>query len=111
MSDHPNPKDGARNKERFLYRHLTGRPAYYTPDFKIGDTYLEVKGYETDLDRCKWRQFPAKLMVWKKEEIDKIKSGGLHELVRDSVANKTPNRLWGFNSLALRQIEEVLRGA
>jgi hypothetical protein len=61
-----------RNKVRFEYiHHLTDKRRYYTPDFWVEEFggYLEIKGYETDLDRCKWRQFPDKLIVWKKEEL------------------------------------------
>ena len=39
-------------------------------DFYISDLdlYVEIKGYETEKDRCKWRDFPHKLIVLKKEE-------------------------------------------
>ena len=49
--------------------------SHYTPDFWLEEhnVYLEVKGYETDLDRCKWSQFTAPLIVWKKAEINKIR--------------------------------------
>lgn len=60
-----------RNKNRFEYTHLNGNLRHYTPDFWVEefDGYLEIKGYETDLDRCKWSQFPDKLIVWKKKEL------------------------------------------
>lgn len=59
------------------YINLKGTNSYYTPDFWIEDwnTFLEVKGYETDLDRCKWAQFKNPLIVWKKSEINKIMEG------------------------------------
>lgn len=74
-----------RNKNRFKYKHLNGKIAHYTPDFYLieSQTYVEIKGYETDLDRCKWKQFPNKLIVWKKQEIDKIKQGELYTLIRE----------------------------
>lgn len=60
-----------RNKTRFQYTHLNGNIRHYTPDFWVEEFggYLEIKGYETDLDRCKWSQFPDKLIVWKKKEL------------------------------------------
>lgn len=63
-----------RNKKRFSYVNLDGKKATYQPDFFITDwnTYLEIKGYETDLDRCKWSQFNEPLLVWKKTEITQI---------------------------------------
>ena len=75
-----------RNKKRFPYEDA-GRVRYYTPDFYLleKDLYLEVKGYETDLDRLKWSQFPEKLVVLRKHEIHAIKRnaiiGELAELV------------------------------
>jgi hypothetical protein len=65
-----------RNKNKFIYVHLNGNESTYTPDFYIQDwdSYIEVKGYETDLDRCKWKQFPHKLLVWKEEKINEIKN-------------------------------------
>jgi hypothetical protein len=60
-----------RNKTRFTYTHLKGHTAKYTPDFWVEELggYLEIKGYETKLDRCKWSQFTEKLVVWKKKEL------------------------------------------
>jgi hypothetical protein len=65
-----------RNKNKFVYTHLNGKESTYTPDFyvKEWDAYIEVKGYETELDKCKWKQFPHKLLVWKKEKINEIKN-------------------------------------
>ena len=63
-----------RNTVFFQYYNLEGKLATYTPDFYIHEfnSYLEVKGYETDLDRCKWSQFPSNLIVWKKAEIEAL---------------------------------------
>lgn len=60
-----------RNKNRFSYKHLNGHTANYTPDFWVEELggYLEVKGYETKLDRCKWSQFTENLVVWKKKDL------------------------------------------
>lgn len=46
----------------------------YFPDFYIEslDSYVEVKGYETERDRAKWNQFTKKLCVIKKKEIKEI---------------------------------------
>ena len=60
-----------RNTKSFPYYNLEGKLSSYTPDFWVDEfnSYLEIKGYETDLDRCKWSQFPEKLLIWKKEEV------------------------------------------
>lgn len=65
-----------RNKNRFKYINLKNKESNYTPDFfiKEWDSYLEVKGYETKLDLCKWGQFKCPLIVWKKSDINKIKN-------------------------------------
>lgn len=66
-----------RNKLRFDYIRPDGKPATYQPDFFVEDwdLYIEVKGYETDLDLAKWKQFPHKLEVWKKSKIQTLESG------------------------------------
>ncbi len=63
-----------RNTKRFKYVNLKGKISTYCPDFYLIDldTYIEVKGYETDLDRCKWSQFKEKLVVLKKKEINNL---------------------------------------
>lgn len=63
-----------KNKNKFYYTNLVGKESTYTPDFYVEDwdTYIEVKGYETELDRCKWSQFPHKLDVWRKDKIMEI---------------------------------------
>ena len=60
-----------RNTTRFPYTDVNGKHRHYTPDFWVDDwqTFIEVKGYETQLDRSKWSQFPEKLIVWKKKEL------------------------------------------
>lgn len=59
-----------RNTKRFPYTNEHGKKSTYTPDFYIFDldVYVEIKGYETEKDRCKWRDFPHHLIVLKKEE-------------------------------------------
>lgn len=64
-----------RNTKRFPYTNLKGQISHYTPDFWVEefDGYLEVKGYETPLDHCKWSQFKESLTVWKKSDIKLLK--------------------------------------
>lgn len=64
----------SRNKKRFDYIRSNGKCSTYCPDFYIKEweSYLEVKGYETDLDRCKWSQFKEPLMIWKKRELKEL---------------------------------------
>lgn len=61
----------SRNRKRFPYIKPDNKASTYQPDFFVDDwdTYIEVKGYETDLDRCKWSQFKEKLLVWKADKI------------------------------------------
>jgi len=50
----------------------------YFPDFKLLDytgVYIEVKGYERERDREKWKQFPDTLIIIKLKEIKEIKNG------------------------------------
>ena len=62
-----------RNTERFKYI-FENTEHYYTPDFFIEDwnCYIEIKGYETDKDRCKWTQFPLNIKIWKHDKIKQI---------------------------------------
>ncbi len=46
-------------------------PDFYLPDL---DFYVEVKGYETERDRCKWKVV-NNLIVLKKKDIEQIKKG------------------------------------
>ena len=61
-----------RNTKKFRYQYQN-KFHNYTPDFYLKDTkeYLEIKGYETELDRCKWSQFTEKLIIWKKNDLKK----------------------------------------
>ena len=63
-----------RNKTRFKYINLQNKEATYCPDFYLSeyDTYLEVKGYESELDKCKWKQFKNSLTIWREKEINII---------------------------------------
>jgi hypothetical protein len=62
-----------RNVEGFAYEWNGTRtyfPDFYLPSY---DSYVEVKGYKTDQDDAKWKQFPKKLLVVVKKDIDNIK--------------------------------------
>ena len=64
-----------RSNEWFEYEWNGSRkyfPDFYLPDL---DMYIEVKGYETDRDRAKWRDFPKKLKVIQKQDIMNIREG------------------------------------
>lgn len=72
-----------RNTERFPYICPKGKNRHYIPDFWVEELggFVEVKGYETELDRAKWKYFPNKLAVLRKEHINKITNGALSILV------------------------------
>ena len=57
-----------RNKKRFDYIDPTGKNRTYCPDFYLleTNTFIEVKGYITELDRSKWSQFAGNLEIWDK---------------------------------------------
>jgi hypothetical protein len=63
-----------RNRKRFDYVKPDGTNSTYQPDFyvKDWDTFVEVKGYKTELDESKWKQFPHKLEVWYKGKINTL---------------------------------------
>lgn len=64
-----------RNTKRFKYFNtLKNKESTYCPDFYIRDwnSYLEIKGYETELDKIKWNQFEHNLMIWKKEDLIRL---------------------------------------
>ena len=69
-----------RPKEKFYYeyRELKNGCGYYIPDFYLTEEkkYVEIKGYETDKDRAKWKWFPHALEVIKS---DRLVSMGLIE--------------------------------
>jgi len=63
------------NQKRFKYKsnHLPNKSkiGYYKPDFFLVDEnrYVEVKGYETNLDHDKWSQFPHSLTVLRGKDL------------------------------------------
>ena len=70
-----NHYDWKRNTKRFEYVNLKGSKSFYVPDFWVKELngYLEVKGYETDLDRCKWSQFKEPLTIWKRKKLTEMR--------------------------------------
>ncbi len=59
---------------KYFYYNWNGERKYF-PDFYLKDlgVYIEVKGYKTDRDDAKWKQFPEKLFVIQKQQIEEIK--------------------------------------
>lgn len=61
-----------RNTESFPYE-FRGKTRRYTPDFFLVDTgeYVEIKGFQTEKDEAKWRQFPKdkKLVILKQQDL------------------------------------------
>lgn len=64
-----------RNFESFEYE-WNGIRSYF-PDFYLSDfdLYVEIKGYKTDRDVAKWKNFPKKLKIIMKKEILDIRKG------------------------------------
>lgn len=64
-----------RNTKRFPYLNLENKNSTYKPDFYVKDwnCFIEVKGYKTDLDNCKWSQFNENLQVWDKAKLKELK--------------------------------------
>lgn len=60
-----------RNNEKFKYV-FNNEEHYYTPDFKCNNEFIEIKGYLRNNDTYKWEQFPYKLSVLKKNEMNHI---------------------------------------
>lgn len=62
-------------KNKVGYKYIfKGIQRLYFPDFFLNDynLYVEVKGYETEKDKEKWKQFPFKLLVIRKNEIENL---------------------------------------
>lgn len=60
-----------RNHDFFIYQ-FNGEDKKYFPDFKIDDTYVEIKGMVTERDKAKFAHFPEdkKLIVIDDKSID-----------------------------------------
>jgi hypothetical protein len=59
-----------RNKVGYKYLFEDKERQYY-PDFFLPqyNLYVEVKGYETNKDKAKWKQFPFELLIVRRKEI------------------------------------------
>jgi hypothetical protein len=84
-----------RNIDRFKYK-FEEETHKYKPDFKLQENlYVEVKGYQTDKDLAKWNQFPYKLIVLKRNQINKIKKRTFKkEDLFKYIWNEQPARSW-----------------
>jgi hypothetical protein len=60
-----------RNIEKFEY-FIEDKKHNYIPDFKIENTYIEIKGYDSDVWQNKLKQFPHKLDILYKNEMEPI---------------------------------------
>lgn len=62
-----------RNKESFRYIFKEKEYKYY-PDFYLVNTeeYVEIKGYKTERDEAKWNQFPKKLTILRKTDLQQL---------------------------------------
>lgn len=68
-----------RNTSRFDYLDSDNKKRTYCPDFYLVDidTFIEVKGFITQLDKIKWSQFIHKLEIWDEKVLkDKKILGG-----------------------------------
>lgn len=63
-----------RNIKRFNYINLNNKESNYTPDFWVQNlqSYIEVKGYENELTKCKLKQFKDKIQIYKEDKIREI---------------------------------------
>lgn len=62
-----------------------GKTRKYFPDFYLidYDVYIEVKGYRTERDLCKWDQFEGKLLIIDKMVIKSIEKYTLLEAISE----------------------------
>lgn len=82
-----------RNKRRFKYfNEIENRNAHYTPDFFLPDTetFIEVKGYNDKLSKCKQKQFLLKIEMYGKEKIEslELETGVKIESLKAAIKNK-----------------------
>ena len=65
-----------RGKKYFYYIWMESEHLYF-PDFFLPEynLWVEVKGFKTDRDICKWEQFPEKILILEKLDIKYIKNG------------------------------------
>lgn len=61
-----------RNTQKFPYT-FEGKTRNWIPDFILSDgTYVEIKGYETDLSQAKRAEFPYPIIVLKEKDLTPI---------------------------------------
>lgn len=62
-----------RNTKMFPYT-FEEKERNYIPDFYLPeeDVYIEIKGYETEKDRCKWKVFPLNLRILKGKDLKEM---------------------------------------
>jgi hypothetical protein len=63
-----------KNHKKFPYT-WENKIHYYIPDFYLIDKneYIETKGFETEKDGYKWKEFPHKLTILKEKELKEMK--------------------------------------
>jgi hypothetical protein len=64
-------EDIIRNSEGFPYIFKGTKHLYY-PDFQIGNTYYEIKGFEDETVKVKLEQFPGKIVILRSKEMKPI---------------------------------------
>lgn len=57
-----------RNWKKFPYTY-NGKNYNYSPDFRMGDIYIEIKGYETAQTKAKKEQFSGKITTLYEEDM------------------------------------------
>lgn len=69
-------------KNRIGFKYIFDKHEHiYFPDFLINESvFVEVKGYETEKDRCKWEQFPYKIIILKEKQINLLKKRLINKL-------------------------------
>lgn len=77
-----------RPSESFLY-YFNDKPKRYTPDFYLieSNEYIEIKGYPTDRDFCKWDQFPFNLRIVNGKELHSLNLIETYRPIRKSYKN------------------------
>lgn len=73
-----------RNHFAFEYEYEGNKKKYY-PDFKIDNTYIEIKGYFTEQTNAKVHQFPGNLVIIDKYSIQKYLSYAKEKYGKDFV--------------------------
>jgi hypothetical protein len=76
-----NSLDCRKNRKGFQYIKEDGSVSTYFPDFEpIKNIFVEIKGYETELDKIKWSQFSGILIIVRKNDIKNLDKFGKEKL-------------------------------